>query len=343
MGDVVGIEFTTTGFCPAFGGADVARESEELGFDVQAFGENHNMAADLFGEMRAAAGATSRIRLMCGPVNFVTRDPGVIASAIAPIQVASGGRAICGIARGDSAVALAGKAPQRHADLDRDLGVLRTYLDRGTIAWGERESRLEWIGDLPYSPVPVDMVCSGPRAIALAAARADRIGLSVGGHPDQIRWAVDIVERTLAEIGRPRDAVRIGAWVPWAITDDRASGPSELRYRVAGWAHMSSFAGNDLAQQPEIMRRVTAKLRSGYDYRFHKAGVPLDNPNTAMVDEDFADWFGVGGPPSYVADRLCELVDLGVQFFGSAMLGPERERFAAEVMPAVKAHGAGAA
>src|SRR5690242_15367982 len=149
MGDADAVEFTTTGFCPAFGGADVARESEELGFDVQAFGENHNMAADLFGEMRAAAAATSRIRLMCGPVNFVTRDPGVIASAIAPIQVASGGRAICGIARGDSAVALAGKAPSRHADLDRDLRVLRTYLDRGTIEWGERESRLEWIGDLP--------------------------------------------------------------------------------------------------------------------------------------------------------------------------------------------------
>ena len=57
-----------------------------------------------------------------------------------------------------------------------------------------------------------------------------------------------------------------------------------------------------------------------------------------MVDEDFADWFGIGGPPAYLVDRLSELVDLGVQFFGSAQVGPERERFAAEVIPAVKAH-----
>ena len=93
-----GVEFGTTGFCAAFSGAEVARESEELGFDVQLFGENHAMAPDVFGEMRAAAEATSKIRLLCGPVNFVTRDPGVIASSIAAVQIASAGRAICGVA-----------------------------------------------------------------------------------------------------------------------------------------------------------------------------------------------------------------------------------------------------
>ena len=103
-----GVEFGTTNFCAVFTGAQVAVANEALGYDIQLFGENHNMAADLFGEMRDAARATSRIKLMAGPVNFVTRDPGVIASAIAPVQLLSEGRAICGIARGDSAVALAG-------------------------------------------------------------------------------------------------------------------------------------------------------------------------------------------------------------------------------------------
>ncbi len=331
------VEFSTTGFCPAFGGGKVARESEALGFDVQMFGENHAMAADVFGEMRLAVAETARIKLLCGPVNFVTRDPGVVASAIAPIQVASGGRAICGIARGDSAVAMAGRRPQRQADLERDLGYLRTYLDRGTVSFPERESRLEWIGELAYAPVPVELVCSGPRTIALAAQRAERIGLSVGGSPERVRWAMEIIDKALAEAGRTRDDVTVVAFIPFAVTDDRAGGCAALVPRVSGWAHMSSFPGIDLSQQPERMRRVTEALRAGYDYRYHGGNAPGENPNNRVIDEDFADWFGIGGPPSYIVDRLGELVELGVRCFGSALGPGERERFARDVMPAVRA------
>jgi 5,10-methylenetetrahydromethanopterin reductase len=332
----VTLEFGTTNFCPVFRGAEVAQANEALGYDLQLFGENHNMAADIFGELRDAARATTRIKLLAGPVNFVTRDPGVVASAIAPIQVLSGGRAICGVARGDSAVALAGRRPQRHDDLARDIALVRQYLNRDTVQFADRESRLEWIGDLPYSPVPIEMVCSGPRAIALAAASADRIGLSVGASPDRIRWALGIIDAALGAAGRTRADVRIGAYVPIAIADTREAGRAEIKYRVAGWAHMSSFPGNDLDAQPEIMRRVTEQLRVGYDYRFHRADVPADNPNTRQVDEEFGDWFGIGGHPAYVAERLHELVELGVHTFVTSLVGLEHERFATEVMPLVR-------
>lgn len=329
------VGFGTTGFCRAFSGGEVAKRSEELGFDVQLFGENHAMAPDVFGEMRAAVESTEKIKLLAGPVNFVTRDPGVVASAIAPIQIMSGGRAICGIARGDSAVALAGRKPQRQAGLDRDLGILRTYLERGTVEFDERTSAIEWIGDLAYQPVPIELVCSGPRAIALAATRADRIGLSIGGHPDRFRWALEVVDEALAAAGRSRDDVRIGAYIPFAIDDDWAAAREALRFRVAGWAHMSSFPGIELGDQPEIMRKATEKLRAGYDYRFHGGG-PLDNPNNRMIDDEFADWFGIGGPPSYVVDRLGALVELGVDDFSTYFADGEREIFARDVMPAVR-------
>jgi 5,10-methylenetetrahydromethanopterin reductase len=338
MGDRYGeLEFATTCFCPAFQGATIARTNEQLAFDVQLFGENHNMVADVFGELRDAARATSRIRLLCGPVNFVTRDPGVIASAVAAVQLLSDGRAICGIARGDSAVALAGRRPPRHDDHARDLGVLRRYLDLDAVKFGDRTSRLEWIGEQPYRRVPVEMVCSGPRAIALAATVADRIGLSVGANPDRIRWALGIIDAALDAAGRSRDDVRVGAYVPVAVSKDRSSGRQDLRSRVAGWAHMSSFPGNDLSAQPEIMQRVTNRLRDGYDYRYHRADVPADNPNTRQIDEEFADWFGLGGPPSYLSERLIELAELGVRTFVTALGGDEHERFALDVMPAVRA------
>jgi len=331
------VEFGTTNFCPVFQGGQIARANEDLGYDVQLFGENHNMAADIFGELRDAARATSRIKLLAGPVNFVTRDPGVIASAIAPIQVLSGGRAICGIARGDSAVALAGRKPQFHADLARDLDLVRRYLARETVMFGARESRLEWLGEHPYTPTPIEMVCSGPRSIALAATCADRIGLSIGANPDRMRWALAIIDAALDAAGRSRADVRIGAYLPVAVTDSRDAGRAEIKFRVPGWAHMSSFAGNDLDAQPEIMRRVTARLRDGYDYRYHRADVPLDNPNTRQIDAEFGDWFGIGGPPAYIAERLHELVELGARTFVTALGGREHERFATDVIPLVRA------
>ena len=58
------VGFGTTGFCQAFTGGDVARRSEELGFDVQLFGENHAMAPDVFGEMRSAVDTTAKHRMV---------------------------------------------------------------------------------------------------------------------------------------------------------------------------------------------------------------------------------------------------------------------------------------
>jgi 5,10-methylenetetrahydromethanopterin reductase len=330
------IEFGTTGFYPAFEGVKRAKLSEEMGFDIQGFSENHSRTADCFGEMRDAARETRRIKLACGPVNFVTRHPGVVAAAIVPLQVISEGRAICHVASGDSAVAAVGRKPQGIAEMDRDLTLLRTWLEGGEVEVGDRTSRLEWAEALTYDPIPIQMACSGPRAIALAARRADRICLGIGCNTERVRWALEIIERELVAAGRDRDSMRIGLFAPIAITDDRARGREVIRTRVAAWAHMQSGAHVDLSQQPEILRNVTSVLRHSYDYRFHHPDAPPENPNSAVCDEEFGEWMGIGGPTSYVVDRLGGLVDMGVDFFMTVLPMNEREVFAQHVMPAVR-------
>ena len=51
-----------------------------------------------------AAQATKQIKLGPGVTNSVTRDPAVTASAALSLHAESGGRAVLGIGRGDSAV-----------------------------------------------------------------------------------------------------------------------------------------------------------------------------------------------------------------------------------------------
>jgi 5,10-methylenetetrahydromethanopterin reductase len=331
------LEFGLTGFYPAFEGAKRARVAEQMGFDIHGFSENHSRTADCFGEMRDAISATTRIKLACGPVNFVTRNPGVVAAAVLPLQILSGDRVICNIASGDSAVAAAGLKPQRIADLRRDLGYLRTYLEGKEVKLGTQTSRLEWAANLSWNPIPIQLSCSGPKSIALAARTADRICLGIGTNIEHLSWALRIIHEGLAESGRQRDAVRIGLFAPIAIAPDRRAARALLRERSSAWAHMQSGRGIDLSQQPAILRKVTTVLREHYDYKFHRPGIPPgQNPNSAAIDEEFADWIGVGGPPSYVVDRLGQLVELGIDFFITSVSSTEREDFAAHVMPQLR-------
>jgi hypothetical protein len=227
---------------------------------------------------------------------------------------------------------MAGREPQRQAAFERDLVMLLTYLAGEEVDHGVRRSRLEWSDPSGFERVPVEVVCSGPRAIGMAARLADRIGLSVGYHPDRVRWALDVVDEALAGVGRDRGDVRVGLFGPLAVTSDRAAGIAALRSRTAPWAHMSSFKGNDLGSQPEQLRRVTEVLREGYDYAFHGKLDTPNNPNDAAVDDAFCDWYGVGGPPSYVLDRFGELVELGVDWFCVVGAPAELEAFAGSVM-----------
>ena len=113
--------------------------------------------------------------------------------------------------------------------------------------------------------------------------------------------------------------MRIGLFAPLAVTADRVTGRTAMQTRFAAWAHMSSGRGMDLSQQPEILRRVTSVLRDTYDYRYHRPGVPAENPNSAACDEEFGDWMGMGGPAWFVTDRLAQLVEMGVDFFMTAL------------------------
>jgi alkanesulfonate monooxygenase SsuD/methylene tetrahydromethanopterin reductase-like flavin-dependent oxidoreductase (luciferase family) len=179
-------------------------------------------------------------------------------------------------------------------------------------------------------------MCSGPKAIGIAARLADRVTLTVGAGPDRVAWALGVLDEGLAAAGRSRSDIEVGAYVGVTVDDDRARAVERLRVRVKGIAHMASMPGVNLEAQPERLRTVTSKLRTAYDYRHHD--VRADNPLGALIEPEFANWFGIGGSPGYVVERLGELAEAGLSYvFVAGMVGSERERFAAEVMPQLSA------
>jgi alkanesulfonate monooxygenase SsuD/methylene tetrahydromethanopterin reductase-like flavin-dependent oxidoreductase (luciferase family) len=183
--------------------------------------------------------------------------------------------------------------------------------------------------------VPIEVAAAGPRTLGAAATLADRIQLTVGAAPERIRWALSVIEAALSQIGRARSELRIGALIPLVVDSSRTSAAERLRTGVAVIAHMASLPGMNLAEQPARLRAVTERLRVQYDYRHHN--MEQDNPMRDLVDTDFADWFGVGGPPTYITQRLGELAAMGVEYFVFGTIPrAEREILAADVMPQLR-------
>jgi 5,10-methylenetetrahydromethanopterin reductase len=329
------VTFGHVSWCPPFHGAELARANELLGFDVQYFGDNSCVGSDPFAELREAASATETISLATGVTNFITRHPSVVAAGIAAVQIASAGRAICGIGKGDSAVAMIGRFPQRDKEFQRDLYNLRCYLHGETVPTGQWDSRLEWLSSYRIPSVPIEVMASGPKTLRAAAAFADRISLGVGAAPERVRWALSVIDEALETNHRSRSDVQVGAFLDVALAADKQEALNLLRPRVMVRAHMASFPGHELSNQPPILQQATERLRESYDYRYHHTDPT--NPLAELISPELAHWFGIGGTATYLADRICELADIGVSYFVFASLPlSERELIAQEVMPAVR-------
>jgi 5,10-methylenetetrahydromethanopterin reductase len=331
-------EIGTTTFAKPLQGAAWAVESEGLGLDFQFFGVNDCQTTDVFTELRMAAEATSSIRIGTCVVNFVTRHPCVVASAIGAIQVASGGRAICGVGKGDSAVGRIGLRPQRNAEFARDLEILQAYLAGEITEVNGSPSQIGWFSNPAYSKVPVEVAGTGPKTLALAGTHADRVSLAVGADPGRIDWALDIVRSAASAAGRDPGEIGIGAHIPLRVHESRETARDMLRPDVVGWAHMASFDRAQIETHEPILKAVTSRVAEVYSYDHHGYEESKTNPARHLADDAFVDYYGVAGPPEYVQERLCALIDKGLSFFTIVAEGDQKLRLAKEIAPALRTH-----
>jgi 5,10-methylenetetrahydromethanopterin reductase len=351
----VGLEFWTSGAGIPVSNARQAQRAEEAGFDGLVFVDSQNLAGDCYVALALAAHATRRLRLGTGVTNPFTRHPAVTACAIATVQAESGGRAHLGIGRGDSALAHLGRAPEPVAVLERYLERLQGYLrgealafepganlDALPLASRPEASRLEWLR--PDQPkVPVDVVATGPRVLGVAARHAERVSLAVGADPARLRWAMDVAREARVRAGLG-EAIPFGAYLPVVVHDDPAVARRLGGGGLALFARFSVMHGRVLGPASEVERSGFERIAHAYDMTRHARP---GSPQAEALGDDFAREFGIVGPAAHCIERLCALADLGIDRFvvvgptpgaGPPELQAAAERFAAEVMPAVRRH-----
>ncbi|MFJ4319131.1 TIGR03842 family LLM class F420-dependent oxidoreductase [Streptomyces lavendulae] len=282
-------------------------------------------------------------KLHIGPMvtNPGTRTWEVTASTFATLNDMYGNRTVCGIGRGDSAMRVAGRAPNTLARLGEAIEVIRDLAEGREAVVDGNPLRIPWIKD---GRLPVWMAAYGPKALALTGRKADGFILQLAD-PFLTEWMVKAVRQAATEAGRDPASITICVAAPAYVTaDDSAAALAHARDQCRWFggmvgnhvADLVSRYGEHSGMVPDALTEYI-KARQGYDYSHHgRAG----NPSTDFVPDEIVDRFCLLGPVEAHIEKLRALRDLGVDQFAVYDMHDARETvidaYGQHVIPALR-------
>lgn len=314
---------------------------ERQGFDIAIYPDSQSLFPEAFVRMALAVPRTSRIRLSPSVLNPVTRHPALAASAALAVHRESGGRALVGIGRGDSALATIGEGHPAPLDrFTRFAADLRAYLRGDPVDCGDGVmGEIRWRpAGLP--PIPVDIACSGERVIRAAVRLADRVSFAVGSAPERLEWALGIARDELDRCGRSPSEVSFGAFLVVGAHADRLRARQVVQGAVATHAVFPTLGRPGATPVGAEHGGIPGEALAAAARASKVAGSAAP-----QLPEAFVDWFAVVGPPAEVTDRIRGVAALGLSHLYLVSHAPStdrqlaqecRETLVAEVLPGLR-------
>jgi 5,10-methylenetetrahydromethanopterin reductase len=336
-------------YAPAAELSALGVEAEAGGFATLWVPDSPMLYRDPYATLALLARDTRRARLGTLATNPLTRHPAVTANAILTVHELSGGRAILGIATGDSAVRRVGARPARLADLEQAVGELRALVRGEPVESAGGRFGIRFAG-VPGDPPPVYVVATGLRAAELAGRVADGVVLNVGAHPAVLAAARARVEAGAQAAGRKPGEPAVVAFFFCAIGPDGAAARERLKPSVS-WFCLRFPGLCDLADLPltPALREALARFEADYA-RYdlvHSDQWAQALRDAAFLPAGYVAAFGLGGTGAEVAARLRAVRALGFHDVAIRPPAPEDWRptvraFMAEVIPALREEEAAA-
>jgi 5,10-methylenetetrahydromethanopterin reductase len=327
-------------YAPAAEIARLGAEAEATGFDSLWVPDSQMLYRDPWATLALLARDTRRTRLGTLATNVLTRHPAVTANAILTIQELSGGRAVLGVATGDSSVRRIGARPVGLADLEAALAELRRLLaGEPTDSPGGR-----FAIRFARQPPPVYVVATGWRTLELAGRLADGVVVNVGAHPDVLRAARAGIDAGARAAGRDPARVEAVAFFFCAIDPDAARARLHLKPSVSWFCH----------RFPGLCERVGLPLDAGlrqelgrFEADYARYDLVHSNAWTQAVSDagflplEYVDAFALGGTGADVAERLRAVRALGFDHVVIRPPSPDDwyttvQAFAADVIPTLR-------
>jgi probable F420-dependent oxidoreductase len=320
-------------FPPARSALEKLKLAERLDFDTFWIADSHliwNEAYSLLGWLIAQC-ESERLQFGTMVTNPVSRDPIVVASAFATLQDVSGGRMLCGIGRGDSAVRVLNRRPAKVAELAAAATLIQTLARGDSLEIDGNKECLEWATGVP---VPVFVAGYGARVLETAGRVGNGVIIECAD-PHYISWALEHVHRGAREAGRDPSELSVLASTATYVSDDIELARDQVR-------PLGAVVGNHVV---EVLRNTGANslppeleafVASRPDYDYHKHG-HRDVGQADYVLDSMIDRLCIVGSRDRCVERLKELVAVGVthvNFYGQTDNYDEQmELYAREIIP----------
>jgi probable F420-dependent oxidoreductase len=310
--------------------------AEEHGFEYGWTYDSHILWHDGYPLLTLLAANTENLKFGHCVTNPGTREPTVTASSYATLNAISGGRAVLGIGRGDSARRVIGYQPVKMAEFESSCRMIKDLMNGRPVEWNGKELQLEWAQGLPK--IPMYVAAYGPRALGVAGRVADGVIIQLAD-PVIIQWIMEQARAAAVEAGRDPDELDCLVCAPSMVTDDIAEAREATRWFPAMVSNHVMDLIERYGEDSEIPRDLTeyVKARKFYDYKDHSREGAAHGE---FVTDEICDRFSVIGSVDRVREKLRELDSIGVDHFNIYLMTHGQEEtlaaYGREVIPELK-------
>src|SRR4029077_12830448 len=309
----------------------LTRQAESAGFTYGWIFDSHVIWMEPFPLLTLMAANTKNMRLGPCVTNPAVRDVTVASSLFATLNVASHGRMVMGIGRGDSSRRVLGKKPTTLENLADFVKTFRELNAGHSVDHEGVAAKFPWAtAGVP----PVWVAGYGPKALRTAGRIADGVILQFAD-PDLISWCLGFVREGAKEAGRDPSKIEVMAAAPVWASDDLKTARDRVRWFPALVSNhvLDLISKYEPEELPESLVSYVQN-RGKYDYLHH---CEVGSDNADFVSDEVIDRFCLVGPIEQHRNKLEALRNVGVTQFNIYLMCGDEEKtldvYGREVLP----------
>jgi 5,10-methylenetetrahydromethanopterin reductase len=311
---------------------EIAKEIEDLGFDMLWFVDHQLGMKDVYAAMNVAALNTKRIEIGSAVTQLQTRHPTVTANATTALDELSNGRAILGLGAGWVSVHSIGLQPNKAAEIRDGIKLIRRLFAGEVIDFNGVEGQLA----TARRQIPIYLAVSQPMMLRLAGEICDGAILMGAADPEFCKWQLQYIYEGLDKAKRNRRDLVIDLIVTMSIDEDEQSAISDVR----AWATSQAATFHVWKQMPAAWERYRPQFKQAAEQYHYKDHLSLHATHKQIVSDEFVQSVAVAGSLKSSIERLRGVAALDIDRTSFALLSGGRRRrlqqLAKDVIPALR-------